>query len=44
VLLASHELELARRFATREVAIVAGRAHEGRSAVAHIEPMVEVSP
>jgi heme ABC exporter ATP-binding subunit CcmA len=44
VLLASHEVDLARRFATREVAIVAGRAYEGRQAVTRIEPKVEVSP
>jgi ABC-type multidrug transport system ATPase subunit len=44
VLIASHELDLARRYATREVAIVAGRAYEGRDAVTRVEPMVEVSP
>ena len=41
VLLASHEVELARRYATREVAIVAGRVHEPTPTV---PPMVEVAP
>ena len=44
VLIASHEVDLARRFATREVAIVAGRAYEGRTAVAEVEPLMKVSP
>jgi len=44
VLIASHEVDLARRFATREVAIVAGRAYEGRTAVAKVEPLMKVSP
>ena len=43
VLLASHELDLARRFATREVRIVAGRV-ETHEVPAHPVPMVEVSP
>ena len=44
VLIASHEVDLARRFATREVAIVAGRAYEGRAAVTEVEPLMKVSP
>jgi heme ABC exporter ATP-binding subunit CcmA len=44
VLLASHELDLARRHATREVAVVAGRAFDGPGAVGRIEPLVEASP
>ena len=44
VLIASHEVDLARRFATREVAIVAGRAYKGRTAVAEVEPLMRVSP
>jgi heme ABC exporter ATP-binding subunit CcmA len=38
VLLASHELDLARRLATREVRLVAGQIREGRSAVAPVRP------
>jgi ABC-type multidrug transport system ATPase subunit len=46
VLLASHELDVARRHATREVAVVAGRVHEARAAAAPapVTPMVEVGP
>jgi ABC-type multidrug transport system ATPase subunit len=44
VLLASHELDLARRHATREVAVVAGRTYDAPGAVRRIEPLVEASP
>jgi heme ABC exporter ATP-binding subunit CcmA len=44
ILLASHELAVARRFAKREVAIVAGRAHEGPPAADRVAPLAEVSP
>jgi heme ABC exporter ATP-binding subunit CcmA len=38
VLLASHELDLARRLATREVRLAAGQTRDGRSAVAPVRP------
>jgi len=44
VLLASHELELARRLATREVRITAGQVHDVRPAVSPtLVPRTEVS-
>jgi heme ABC exporter ATP-binding subunit CcmA len=45
VLLASHELDLARRLATREVRVVAGRVHEAPTAAgSRPAPVVEPAP
>jgi heme ABC exporter ATP-binding subunit CcmA len=46
VLLASHEVDVARRHATREVAVIAGRVHERAPAAAAPvpAPMLEVAP
>ncbi len=43
VLLASHELELARRLATREVRITAGQVHDVRPGAPTLVPRTEVS-